>query len=185
MSEEVNAGRRRALMGLAASSAALILPSAVQASNNFWDRPRSLNLYRPATGERVNAVYFQNGALDPLGYQRMCWLLRDVRGGSVIQMSPRLLDLLCAMQAWVGHFGFNAPITILSGYRSAHTNANTEGAAKNSMHMYGKAADIRFPGLPVSYLGQLAQHYSAGGVGFYVSSNFVHVDTGNVRTWRR
>lgn len=100
-------------------------------------------------------------------------------------MHPRLLDLLCAMQAWVGHYGFRGPIHILSGYRSKRTNDNTEGAARNSMHLYGRAADIRFPGLPVSYLGRLAQHYAAGGVGFYVSSNFVHVDTGNIRTWKR
>lgn len=185
MTDGVDLGRRQALAGLLAGSAMLLLPEQVSASTNFWDRPRSLDLYRQATGERISAVYWQNGALDALGYQKMCWALRDVRGGSVVQMHPRLLDLLCAMQAWVAHFGFKAPITVLSGYRSPKTNANTEGAARNSMHMYGRAADIRFPGLPVSYLGKLAQHYAAGGVGFYVSSNFVHVDTGNIRSWRK
>jgi uncharacterized protein YcbK (DUF882 family) len=185
MNEMVDEGRRKALLGLLAGSATLLLPASVSAATSFWDRPRSLDLYRQSTGERATGVYWQNGGLDAVGYQKMCWLLRDVRGGSAIQMNPRLLDLLCAMQAWVAHFGFAGPITILSGYRSPKTNANTEGAARNSMHMYGQAADIRFPGLPMNYLGKLAQHYAAGGVGFYVGSDFVHVDTGRIRSWRK
>jgi uncharacterized protein YcbK (DUF882 family) len=108
-----------------------------------------------------------------------------VRGNQVVQIITRLLDLLCAIQAWVGAYGYNAPIEILSGYRSPYTNAHTEGAARNSMHMYGRAADIVLPGLPVEYLGRLAQRYSAGGVGFYQGSGFIHVDTGRIRTWRK
>lgn len=176
--------RRRLLSGAIAGLGLLVLPG-VSMAQGFWDKPRTLDLLRVATGERMAFVYWQNGGLDVEGYRKACWILRDVRGGTTTQMSPRLLDLLCAMQAWVGHYGFSGPIHVLSGYRSPKTNANTEGAAKNSMHMYGQAADIRFPGLPVSYLGQLAQRYSAGGVGFYVGSNFVHVDTGRVRTWKK
>ena len=70
-----------------------------------------------------------------------------------------------------------------SGYRNPNTNARTEGAAKNSMHMRGRAVDIIIPDLPVSYLGKLAQHYAAGGVGFYPDRGFIHIDTGNVRSW--
>lgn len=180
----VDLSRRRLLAGLAAGVGTMALPGPVLAQG-FWDRPRALDLLRSATGERAAFTYWKNGALDVAGYRQACWLLRDVRGGQTTQMSPRLLDLLCAMQAWVGHYGFAGPIHVLSGYRSPKTNANTEGAAKNSMHMYGQAADIRFPGLPVSYLGQLAQRYAAGGVGFYVGSNFVHVDTGRIRTWKK
>lgn len=180
---EFDPTRRRLMAGLAAGMATLWAPPGLAA--NFWDMPRTLSLHRDSTGERASFVYWRNGALDAQGYQQACWLLRDVRAGETTQMHPRLLDLLCAMQAWVGHYGFRGPIHLLSGYRSAHTNANTEGAAKNSMHMYGRAADIRFPGLPTSYLGQLAQRYAAGGVGFYVGSGFVHVDTGRVRTWKK
>ena len=180
---EFDAGRRRFMAGMAAGVASLWLPPAL--AGDFWAQPRSVDLYREASRERDACVYWRNGALDPQGYQRVCWLLRDVRAGQMIQMHPRLLDLLCAMQAWVGHYGFAGPIHILSGYRTAHTNANTEGAAKNSMHMYGRAADIRFPGLPTAYLGQLAQRYAAGGVGFYIGSGFVHVDTGRIRSWKK
>ena len=112
--------------------------------------------------------------------------MRDLRGGNAMRsIDPRLLDLICAMQAWVGHYGYTKPFQISSGYRSPATNARTEGAAKNSMHMQGRAADIIIPELPVNYLGRLAQHYSAGGVGFYPSRGFVHVDTGNIRSWRK
>ena len=185
---ESRLSRRQFLKGLGALGAGallggLSLPSHAQEA--FWSQPRVLDLYRPRTNERVRAVYWQNGALEPNGYRQFCNLLRDVQAGLVVQMDPRLLDLLCAMQAWVSHYGYKSPIHITSGYRSPKTNSGLEGAARNSMHMYGKAADIRFPGLPPSYLGKLAQRYAGGGVGFYVSSNFVHVDTGRVRTWGR
>lgn len=180
--------RRQFLLGMGAvGSGALLstLPFEASSQDAFWSKPRVLDLYRPRTNERVRAVYHQNGALDPNGYRQFCNLLRDVQASLVVQMDPRLLDLLCAMQAWVAHYGYASPIHITSGYRSPQTNAGLEGAARNSMHMYGKAADIRFPGLPVTYLGKLAQRYSGGGVGFYISSNFVHVDTGRIRTWGR
>ena len=192
VSEGVSVSRRSFMLGAAATAAAVpvlaSMPSVALAApptEAFWSLPRKLNLYRPRTGESVSAVYFRNGRIDVPGYTQICNLLRDVRGKQAVQMNPRLLDLLCAIQAWVAQYGYNKPLHILSGYRSPRTNANTEGAARNSMHMYACAADIVMPGLPVRYLGRLAQHYSAGGVGFYYSSGFVHVDTGRVRTWAK
>lgn len=176
--------RRRLLTGLAAG---LVLPCVPgwAAEPGFWDRPRWLDVVRQRTGERVKAVYWANGRVNPEGYTAVCRALRDVRAGVTVAMDPRLLDLMCAMQAWVGHYGFNDPITVLSGYRTPHTNATTEGAARHSMHMRAQAADVVFEGLPVSYVGQLAQRYAGGGVGFYPSNGFVHVDTGSIRTWRK
>lgn len=153
--------------------------------SNFWSQPRVLRLRHARTGERYEASYWRNGQLDPNGYAQACHFLRDDRAKQSIAMDPRLLDLLCAMQAWVSYYGFSKPFVITSAYRTARTNNRLEGAARNSMHLRGKAVDIVFPDLPVNYMGQLAQHYSAGGVGFYPSSGFVHVDTGNVRAWRR
>lgn len=159
-----------------------IFPSS---GSDFWNQPRVLRLRHARTGERYEAVYWRNGQLDPHGYAQACHFLRDDRAKQSIAMDPRLLDLLCAMQAWVSYYGFSKPFVITSAYRTPQTNNRLEGAARNSMHLRGKAVDIVFPDLPVNYMGQLAQHYSAGGVGFYPSSGFVHVDTGNVRTWRR
>lgn len=159
-----------------------LMPSA---EADFWSQPRMLRLRHARTGERFEDVYWRNGALDPQGYARVCHFLRDDRANLSISMDPRLLDLLCAMQAWVSFYGFTKPFIITSGYRTPQTNSRLEGAARNSMHMRGRAVDVVFPDLPVNYMGQLAQHYAAGGVGFYPSSGFVHVDTGNIRTWRR
>lgn len=182
-SSPVDAGRRRLITGAAAACALTLLPALPAPAADFWSQPRRLRLVRPRTGERLDAIYWRNGAPDPVGYAQVCHLMRDVRGGKTVSMHPRLLDLLCAIQAWVAAYGYTQAMEILSGYRSPETNANTEGAARNSMHMYGQAADIVLPGLPVSYMGQLAQRYAGGGVGFYASSGFVHVDTGRIRTW--
>ena len=176
--------RRRLLSGLLAVPALALAGAAGPAlATSFWDLPRHLYLYRPALKKTLRVVYWRDGRLDMAGYRQVCELLKDHRQDAVCAMDPRLLDLLCAMQAWVGHYGFDAPIQVNSGYRTQKTNRGLEGAAKNSMHLYGKAADIVFPGLPTKYVGQLAQRYAGGGVGFYYSSGFVHVDTGRRRTW--
>lgn len=172
-------------LGHAHPAAQQPMPAMTAGSGDFWARPRVLRLRNARTGERLETVYWQNGGLDQSGYARVCHFLRDWRANETIPMDPRLLDLLCAMQAWVGAYGFTKPFVTTSGYRTRRTNENLEGTARNSMHLYGKAVDIVFPDLPVSYMGQLAQHYAAGGVGFYPSSGFVHVDTGRIRTWGR
>ena len=152
---------------------------------DFWSHPRVLRLRHGRTGERFEAAYWREGGLDRTGYAQVCHFLRDVRANESLPMDPRLLDLMCAMQAWVAAYGFSKPFVVTSGFRTKRTNENLEGAARNSMHLYGRAVDLVFPDLPVAYMGKLAQHYAAGGVGFYPSSGFVHVDTGRIRTWRR
>lgn len=175
--------RRRLLLGMA-SLPALAVAGPVAAYEPFWDQPRTLHLYRPALKKTIKEVYWHQGRIYQPGYNQLCLLLKDHRQDEVMPIDPRLFDLLRAMQAWVGYYGYKDPIQINSGYRSQKTNSKLEGAARNSMHLYGKAADIVFPGLPTSYVGQLAQRYAGGGVGFYPSSGFIHVDTGRQRTWR-
>lgn len=149
----------------------------------FWNLPRSLNVYRPATGETLNVIYWENGKLNMDGYTKLCWLMRDYHYKQAVWMDPRVFDLLRAIQAWVAAYGYTKPIQINSGYRTAAYNNKLEGAAKNSMHLHGKAIDIVVPGLPSGYISALAAHYQGGGVGFYPSSNFVHIDTGRKRYW--
>ena len=57
------------------------------------------------------------------------------------------------------------------------------GVASGSLHMVGKAIDIRVPGVELDHLRAAARSLQLGGVGFYPGSNFVHVDTGRVRFW--
>lgn len=149
----------------------------------FWEMPRRLKLERTASGEYFDAVYWENGKLNVDGYTKLCWLLRDVRYKKAAWIDPRVLDILLAIQAWVAAYGYTKPIKITSGYRTPQNNAQLEGAAKNSQHLLGKAIDFVVPDLPSNYIGLLARHYQGGGVGFYPSSKFTHIDSGRVRTW--
>lgn len=176
--------RRFFLQSLCASALLLSLPGFAHAqSHDFWSQPRRLRLYRPQLNKTIDVIYWANGQLQWEGYLQICYLFQDHRQRAVAAIDVRLLDLLCAMQAWTSYYGYDEPIQLNSGYRTQATNQRLEGAALNSMHLHGRAADVVFRGLPVSYIGQLAQHYSGGGVGFYPQSGFVHVDTGRIRTW--
>jgi len=147
---------------------------------------RRLDLYRPETGERLNIDFMTNGVWREDAYPRLCWLLRDFHANDWVQMDLRLLAILDWTQRYLRQYGYNQPLQILSAYRTRKTNKHTEGAAKDSQHMYGRAVDLRIPGLSAAYLGRLFQALSAGGVGIYDSKNFVHVDTGAAgRVWHR
>jgi len=79
------------------------------------------------------------------------------------------------------------PYEIISGYRSPQTNTmlhnRSSGVATRSLHMDGKAIDVRLSGFSCKKLRDLALSLRRGGVGYYASSNFVHLDTGRVRSW--
>lgn len=200
MSYELDARRRRLLLGgisaglglfvggLSARTREMALPTQyadAQASAAFWAQPRVINVVRKATGEHRRVCFWRDGALVEQGYQEACHVLRDVRAGKTYPMSLNLLNLLCGMQGWLySAYGITEPYVITSGYRTAHTNASTEGAAKNSLHTRGMAFDGRQPDLPVDYLGRLFAAFKGGGVGFYYDKrNFIHADVGRVRVW--
>lgn len=149
----------------------------------FWQRPRELWLYRQDTRENLRAVYWSNGQLNAEGYWRICALLRDVKQNVMTTMDPALLDVLRGILGYYEQWSWPYPLVVLSGFRTAKTNNATEGAARNSMHLYGRAADVYMPGIPVKDLGRLAQYFQRGGVGFYPDNGFVHMDTGSVRSW--
>lgn len=177
--------RREVLKQLAACSLAASLPTSLLAQE-FWEQPRALWLVRHETGEQSREVYWANGGLEAAGYTRLCHVLRDVRANETVQMHLALLDTMRAMQGWLDLNGISRPLVINSGYRTWQTNASlrNEGAARNSMHLYGRAADIWIPGIPPAYLARLALYLKSGGVGFYPDRGFVHIDTGRVRAWR-
>ncbi len=145
---------------------------------------RELSFLHTHTGEHLTAAYYEAGAYQPQVLGRVNELLRDFRTETVFPIDPRALDRLYALQVMAGH---SAPFEIISGYRSPLTNAalrsHSHGVAEHSLHMQGRAIDVRLQGYPTRQLALLARAQLSGGTGFYRASDFVHVDTGAVRTW--
>ncbi len=136
------------------------------------------------TDERLNIVYRDSRGYVKPALERMNWLLRDFRSGEMAQMDPRLFDILHALSLTCGGETFE----IISAYRSPSTNAMLRktgggGVAKRSLHMDGRAIDIRLVGFDTGRLRDAAVSLGLGGVGYYPKSDFLHIDTGNVRTW--
>ena len=173
--------RRRFLTALAASPLALVARparAAVTASS------RELRFTHLHTGERLTVEYFQAGHYQPDALAAVNHLLRDFRTGDVHVIEPALLDVLYDVR---GRVASHRPFEVISGYRSPHTNAalrtRSEGVAARSLHMSGRAIDIRLSDVPLVTVRRSALAVGAGGVGYYPASNFVHLDTGRVRTW--
>jgi len=134
--------------------------------------------------EELRATYWTaSGGRNQDEYLQLCWILRDMQADRVFAMDRSLLDTLAGIQAWLRHSGVDAPIELHSGYRTRRTNNKTEGAALNSRHVVGQAADISVPGVSSVNLAAISSVLGRGGTGFYVGRGFVHVDTGNERVW--
>jgi len=144
-----------------------------------------IRLFHTHTGEHIDIVYRRGGEFSPEAEAQLDHFLRDHRTGDVKHYDPRLFDILTDLAASVGHP--NAEIDIICGYRSSWSNeflrARSSGVAKNSLHMQAHAIDIRIPGVDTLTLRNAALALGRGGVGYYPRSEFVHVDTGRVRTW--
>lgn len=178
--------KRRELLrqGLAA---ALVLASpgivcAAQAPRS--GEPAELSFYNTHTSERLELVYRDANGYLPDAMAAVAHLLRDHRNDEIKPIDPALLDQLHRIGAALGTA---QPFHVISGYRSPETNARlaaaSNGVARHSMHLEGRAIDIRLPGRPLAQLHRAALALRAGGVGAYPSSDFVHLDTGRVRTW--
>jgi uncharacterized protein YcbK (DUF882 family) len=146
--------------------------------------PRSLTFSHLHTGERLAIEYFSGHSYLPEALHAIDRLLRDFRTGEVHEIDPRLLDLLHGL---TGLTETRRPFEVISGYRSPATNRmlrqRSEGVAAGSLHMQGQAIDIRLADVPLPALRKAALALHRGGVGYYPSPNFVHVDTGRIRTW--
>ena len=145
---------------------------------------RALTFHHTHTGENLTAEYFCRGAYVPDALAAINRHLRDFRTGDEHAIDPALLDLLHGLAAATET---TKPFQVISGYRSPRTNhmlrEKSTGVAASSLHMVGKAIDIRLPDVPLGGLRTAAIGLRAGGVGYYPESDFVHVDTGRVRTW--
>lgn len=159
---------------------------------DFWTKPRTLTLVRPQSNEKTKVLYWKDGEVIDSAYQELCHILRDVNGKATMPIDPKLLETLWATQAFIARYGLEQPLEILSGYRTAASNKRLieQGvpAARQSLHMSGRAADIRIAALNEEVLGGLVQSFRKGGVGFYYRSGpkggWIHTDTGLNRTWK-
>lgn len=149
---------------------------------------RTLSFKQLHTGETVTITFKRNGRYDSEGLKKINYILRDWRRNEATTMDPALVDLIWEVRKAVGS---NAPVYVLSGYRSPVTNAalrsRSRGVAQNSQHTVGKALDFYLPDVPLSKLRATALKMQRGGVGYYPTSGspFVHLDTGNPRHWPR
>lgn len=146
---------------------------------------RHLAFRHTHTGERLSVVYAVDDRYLPGALTALNHFLRDHYSGQIGRIDPLLFDLLHRLQL---ELGCSEPYHVISGFRSPETNATLKatrggGVARHSLHMDGKAIDIRLPSVPLSEIRETAMRLKQGGVGYYPHEQFVHLDTGRVRYW--
>lgn len=150
-------------------------------------REYRLHFYHTHTSEKLDIVYRRGDTYLPEALNQLDHYLRDYRTGDVHHFDPHLFDLLHDLTESLGEP--NAVINVVCGYRTPRTNEflrtrqHNSGVARQSLHMQAEAIDIRVSGVPTLQLRNAALELHRGGVGYYASSNFVHVDVGRVRQW--
>ncbi len=173
---------RRHLLQAAGSLAALA--GLAPRLGNAVSENRELSFHHLHTGESLRIAYAERGRYLPEALAAIDHLLRDFRTGEVHAIDPRLLDILHQVATRVGSSG---TYDIISGYRSPTTNTSlrrkSEGVALRSMHLVGQAVDVRLRDTRTADVRRAALALRAGGVGYYADSDFVHLDTGRVRSW--
>jgi uncharacterized protein YcbK (DUF882 family) len=136
------------------------------------------------TGEKLSIVYRENGVVVPSALAEINHYLRDFRTEQQHDIDVGLLDTLHELYTT---FDSRGNFEVISGYRSPRTNAAlrhvTTGVAEHSLHIQGQAIDVRLTSAKTAALRDSAKALRAGGVGYYAESNFVHIDTGPVRSW--
>lgn len=186
---------RRSFLGLGATAvvaggSALIgstsgfAPPAYAALSIPKPKRRDLKLFSINTEESFAGTYWADGRYVPGALKQIATVLRDRRDNTQHKIDPAVLDVLVSLRDLLGT---NAPIHVICGYRSPRSNAMMHAAsssvASNSYHVKGMAIDLRVPNRPLALVKRAAMHLGRGGVGYYPSSDFVHVDSGPVRHW--
>jgi uncharacterized protein YcbK (DUF882 family) len=183
---------RRSFLGLgAATLGGVILPALVSpvSAANFKsgvisEGARRLSFRNTHTGESFSGVYRVGNKYLPDAFKQINMVMRDFRTNQVYAMDPRVIDIIYTIHRMTGQ---HKPFEIISGYRSPKTNKMlrkaSSGVAKKSYHMKGQAIDLRMENFSTKRIRDIAISLRAGGVGYYSKSNFVHVDTGDVRDW--
>jgi uncharacterized protein YcbK (DUF882 family) len=178
---------RRALLatGLGALGAAVASPAPALSAPALSSATRRIAFNNLHTGELVELEYYEKGAYHPDALAVVNHVMRDWRTGDVHEIDPKLLDLLVSLKE---RLETPQPIAIVSGFRSAKTNAmlaaHSSEVANGSLHMVGQAIDVCIEGVDTQHLHNAALSLQLGGVGYYPVTGFVHVDVGPVRHWQ-
>jgi len=183
---EPSQSRRRFGLASAALAASALVPLSPALQASVTKRPElSVSLHNLHTNEKLSTVFWSDGHYNPESLSEINWLLRDHRTGEVKFIDPRLLSILYLANLKIGN---SRAIHVISGYRSPKTNQMlaklSSGVATNSYHMRGRAIDMRIPGVQTTQLRDIGVHLGVGGVGYYPTSDFVHLDTGPKRQWQ-
>ncbi|MCL2469281.1 MAG: DUF882 domain-containing protein [Alphaproteobacteria bacterium] len=148
---------------------------------------RAIVLSHPPSGERLNLTYYKNNRYDPAALTKINRLFRDRQNNSIGKIDPELIDFLVDIRTRLG-LPPSVTFEILDGYRSRSTNeklrARNSQAAKDSLHIYGWAVDFRISKVNGRAVAEIAKTMQRGGVSYYPSSNHIHIDLGNIRTWK-
>jgi len=186
----MNLRRRQCLQlgaGLACIGAGqLFAPSAQGEPAEPATQPRRhLALRNLHTGEALELDYRSGGICLPDAMARIVRVLRDYRTGEQHEIDCALLDILRDV---ADALHADPVFDVISGYRSAQTNellrSQSSGVALRSLHMEGRAIDVRMAGVDCGDLAAAALRLGRGGVGYYRRSDFVHLDTGLARSWQ-
>ena len=176
--------RRFFKIGLQAALWSTFPVSAIACIDHLLAPERKLFLFNTHTGQELDVCYYAQGQYQPEALKKINYILRDHRTERVRPIHKGLLNLLHTISTTLDQ---QTPIHIISGYRSPETNTElskkSNSVVKNSLHMKGKAADIRIPGCNTRQLRNVCKELKAGGVGYYRRSDFVHVDIGPIRYW--
>lgn len=172
---------------LVSATAFLATPSIVRATPGGRVGPNRLWVIRISNGETLDAP-IRLGTEDGTRRAWMLWshFWRDVKDNDrAVWIDPALLHLLSDIQIGMSrHRGEEVPILLTSGYRTPERNATIRGAAPESFHVRGRAADFGGRGLRSAEVAEIARSSPrVGGLGRY--ADFTHVDTGPRRTWNR
>ncbi|RME35215.1 MAG: DUF882 domain-containing protein [Gammaproteobacteria bacterium] len=174
-------GRR----GLLAGMGSLLFLGAVPGALAAAREPRLLRFHHTHTAERLTLEYHDGHGYLPDALAEAARFLRDFRTGEVHPVDRGLFDILWSLDRLLETGA--RPWQVISGYRSPATNdrlrRRSKGVARRSLHMEGKAIDVRLEGIPTRTLYRAGLSLRCGGVGCYSRSRFVHLDTGRVRTW--
>jgi uncharacterized protein YcbK (DUF882 family) len=189
MTSETSSGiSRRGLLGAFAATALVAAPTYSNAFGVLRGAGdiRRIRMYSGRTGEMIDTIYWIEGEYIGEALKEINYFMRDWRQDAVTKIDPRTVDVAAAAHRLMD---VSEPYMLLSGYRTAKTNAmlrsKSGGVARNSLHMKGQAADLRLSSRSVGQMYKAAIACEGGGVGRYSRSNFVHMDCGPVRHWGR
>ena len=145
-----------------------------------------LKLHNVHLNKTFYAPFFEKNYYKLSGLFEVNKAFVDYRAREMTRIDVKLINLMYEIKQ---ELGYDKQFNIVSGYRTPETNAalrkRREGVAKNSYHIKGQAVDIYVPNVSLSKLRDVAMGLGKGGVGYYPRSNFLHVDVGPVRSWRR